>query len=364
MPIQVSSESGRASRRPRFAAARVTAAAAVAVAAAAMVAGAAGPALAAPAGTAPSVVTGHSAAQPSIKGGVSAAAKFWTRSRMLSARSAQAIVAKRGASVPNVSRPTGKAGKVAAAVPSQAGRSSKSAIRPDTGPIGGPWPGNPNLPPATTTGRVFFTTNGGRESWSCSGSLVNSAGKNEVFTAGHCVFGNLGGEAPGEGWHSNWVFVPGYNNGSAPHGVWTARQLWTLTAYYQTQSESYDMGAVVLNANAYGQQAVNLLGGQGLAWNWPADLYVYDFGYPAAPPFNGSVLDYCSGYEFNWPYYASTMGLNCNFTPGSSGGPWLAFFNGELGYVNGVNAFGYTSLPGYIFSPYFGTDAYDLYLAA
>ena len=56
--------------------------------------------------------------------------------------------------------------------------------------------------------------------------------------------------------------------------------------------------------------------------------------------------------------------MNCNFTPGSSGGPWLAFFNGEFGYVNGVNAFSYTSIPGYIFSPYFGTDAYDLYLAA
>ena len=29
-----------------------------------------------------------------------------------------------------------------------------------------------------------------------------------------------------------------------------------------------------------------------------------------------------------------------------------------------MNAFSYTSIPGYIFSPYFGTDAYDLYLAA
>jgi hypothetical protein len=69
----------------------------------------------------------------------------------------------------------------------------------------------------------------------------------------------------------------------------------------------------------------------------------------------------CWGYEFNWPYYAGTMGLHC---AGYGGGPWLAFFNGEFGYVNGVTAFSYSSIPGYSFSPYFGTDAYDLYLAA
>ena len=81
-------------------------------------------------------------------------------------------------------------------------------------------------------------------------------------------------------------------------------------------------------------------------------------------PFNGTVLDYCSDPEFGWPYVASTMGMACNFTGGSSGGPWLVFFGGEFGYINGVNAFKYASLPSYIFSPYFGTDAYNLYLAA
>jgi hypothetical protein len=89
--------------------------------------------------------------------------------------------------------------------------------------------------------------------------------------------------------------------------------LWTLTAYIQTQSESYDMGAAVLNANAYGQQAVNLLGGQG--------------------------------------------------SPGT-GRPTCLSTTRLFGYVNGVTAFSYTSIPGYSFSPYFGTDAYDLYLAA
>jgi hypothetical protein len=55
------------------------------------------------------------------------------------------------------------------------------------------------------------------------------------------------------------------------------------------------------------------------------------------------------------------MGLPCNFTSGSSGGPWLMSFNGEFGYIDGVTDFIYSSLPGYIFSAYFGNNAESLY---
>ena len=88
---------------------------------------------------------------------------------------------------------------------------------------------------------------------------------------------------------------------------------------------------------------------------------MYDFGYPAAAPFNGQTLQYCNGSEFNWAEVSSTMGLACNFTGGSSGGPWLMNFNGEFGYIDGVNDFVYSSLPGYIFSAYFGNNADALY---
>jgi V8-like Glu-specific endopeptidase len=238
--------------------------------------------------------------------------------------------------------------------------SAANGARPEAGSVGSAWPGSSSLPPATTTGRVFFTTRNG-EDWSCSGSTVNSAGKDSVITAGHCVYGSLGGEVPGEGWHTNWMFVPDYSNGRAPYGIWTAKELWTPTSYYVNQDEGDDMGGAVINTNAYGQHIVNVVGGQGIAWNYPASESVYDFGYPAGAPFNGATLQYCNGSEFNWSGIANTMGLPCNFTGGSSGGPWLMSFNGEFGYVNGVNDFGYTSLPGYIFAAYFGNNAASLY---
>jgi hypothetical protein len=351
-----------------------TRAAAVMVAAAAMVAGIGGPAFARSASAptpAPAGVSVHQVGSPSAN---ASTVRYWTRDRMLSARSANVGIVRPGPRTPaGPPAPSGPAGRVGGAAPSQAltggvqhlTRSARAGVAPRSGPIGSPWTGNFYLPPATTTGKVFFTTtgNGRTENWVCSGSTVNSNGKDVVFTAGHCVYGSLGGEVPGERWHTNWVFVPDYWYGYAPYGVWTAKNLATLTNYYVYQDEGDDIGAAVMNTNTYGQHIVNVVGGQGLAWNWPASEYVYDFGYPAAPPFNGLSLQYCNGYEFGWPYVSSTMGLNCNFTGGSSGGPWLAFFGGEFGYVNGVNDFGYTSLPGYIFSAYFGTNADNLYNA-
>jgi V8-like Glu-specific endopeptidase len=290
---------------------------------------------------------------------------------MLSARNADSITS---AFAPDAhaapARPSGPAGRVAGTTPVQslAGPSqripapARSGVAPKSGQVGSGWPGNFYQPPATTTGKVFFTTYNGQR-WVCSASTVNSNGKDAVITAGHCVYGSMGGEVPGEGWHSNWMFVPDYYYGYAPYGVWTASQLWTLTNYVYNQDEGDDIGAVVINTNAYGQHIVNVVGGQGFAWNFSPYQYLYDFGYPAAAPFNGLSLQYCNGYEFSWPYVSSTMGLACNFTGGSSGGPWLMWFNGEFGYINGVNDFGYSSLPGDIFSAYFGNNADALYNA-
>ena len=296
---------------------------------------------------------------------------YWTRARLLSARDADTIKSASATdSRAALARVSGPAGHVAGATPDQAlaGPSqripapARPGVRPESGSVGSPWTGNFGAPPATTTGKVFFTTRNG-EGWQCSASTVNSNGKNAVITAGHCVYGSLGGEVPGETWHTNWVFIPDYDNGYAPYGEWTDRQLWTLTSYVNNQDEGDDIGAAVVNTNSYGQHIVNVVGGQGFAWNWPSSEYVYDFGYPAAAPFNGETLQYCNGSEFSDPYISSTMGLDCNFTGGSSGGPWLMDFNGEFGYINGVNDFGITSISGEIFSAYFGNNADALYNA-
>jgi V8-like Glu-specific endopeptidase len=325
-------------------------------------------------------VTGHYvSASGSSAAAARAAAAFWTRSRMLSARDADILTAKPGTIVNQATRtskptPAGRPAEVAGTAPTQALAGGIRTVpgggrmTPMTGSAGSPWAGNFYLPPATTTGKVFFdTTAGGRtEYWVCSGSTVNSNGKDIVMTAGHCVYGSLGGQVPGEGWHANWVFVPDYDNGYAPYGMWTASQLWTLNNYISNggslADEGDDIGAVVMNTNSSGQHIVNVVGGQGIRWNYPDNQFVYDFGYPAESPFNGLVLDDCTGSQVDESSIeANNMGLSCNFTGGSSGGPWLSAFGGEFGYINGVNDWNAYALPGVMLSAYFGNNAGNLY---
>ena len=47
-------------------------------------------------------------------------------------------------------------------------------------------------------------------------------------------------------------------------------------------------------------------------------------------------------------------------TGGSSGGPWVVGLGGG-NYVNSVTSYGYSSLPGVLFGPYFGDGAINLY---
>ena len=223
--------------------------------------------------------------------------------------------------------------------------------------------GAPNYPywafAARTAGKVFFTNTSNGLNYVCSGTVVNSEGKSSVWTAGHCVHGGRG-----RTWHANWVFVPSYANGSAPYGRWTARQLWTTSGWAGGSEWAGDMGVSIMNTLA-GWRIASYLGGQGITWNQSKRLGVTDFGYPAATPFNGQTLFTCGDTTFpEWEFTfwsAETLGLSCNMTGGSSGGGWLAFFNGSVGYLNGNNSFKYTNDPSRIYSPYYDGTASSLY---
>ncbi|GAA2574805.1 peptidase [Actinomadura fulvescens] len=221
---------------------------------------------------------------------------------------------------------------------------------------GSPWTGGGAV--TRTGGRVFFTYQG--RTASCSGDAVTSTNKSTVITAGHCV--KLGGA-----WHTNWVFVPGYNNGNTPHGTWTAARTLATPQWTASENISYDVGAAVVN-QLDGQRLTDVVGGQGIAFNQPRGQAMYAFGYPAAAPYDGSRLIYCSGTTINDFLGQSTIGLRCNMTGGSSGGPWFQSFNESTGagIQNSVNSYKYNLpfLNAYMFGPYFGTDAQNLYNTA
>ena len=160
--------------------------------------------------------------------------------------------------------------------------------------------------------------------------------------------------------------MPAYSNGSAPYGYWTARQLWSMTNWMNSSEWASDMGAAVMNTN-YGWRIADYLGSQGITWNQSKYIYVTSFGYPADWPFNGQTLWNCAGGTFpEWVvlfWSSETIGLPCDMTGGSSGGGWLAFFNGTTGYIDGHNDFKYNNNPNTMYSPYYDDTASSLYNA-
>lgn len=205
--------------------------------------------------------------------------------------------------------------------------------------------------PYSTVGKVFFRKDG--VGYVCSGS---SAAGRAVWTAGHCVFNNATGR-----WHTNWVFVPAYKDGSAPLGQWAAQELWTLNAY-MGGNQAFDIGMAVVYRNGYGYKLSQWVGWLGYMANYSRYQTFTALGYPQEYPFNGQRMFGCySGVNrFDYSLNPASTGINCNMTRGSSGGPWVVGFGGG-NYVNSVTSYGYSSLPGVLFGPYFGDGAINLY---
>ena len=331
-----------------------TAAAAVALLATALTAGASAATgsdvVSGPAGLSPEVAaTAHGSG---VDAHEQALAAYWTPERMRTARPESEIPAvKNQKTAPAATRgPAGPAGQVGAAAPKAEPKGAAVAGGQDVAPAAY-YPGYPvGHPVARTYGKVFFTSLG--LDYVCSATVVNTEGKSEVWTAGHCV-------SDGGAWNTNWTFVPNYASGSAPYGYWYGYQLWTTTAWFNNNSDfANDVGSAVLYRNN-GWRITDYLGGQGIAWNYPIGQYVYAFGYPQAAPFTGCCLTAENGATYNGG--GGTIFMVNYMTGGSSGGAWLMSFDGNWGYINGHNDFKYNATPQYMYSPYYGNQVLNLY---
>jgi V8-like Glu-specific endopeptidase len=91
--------------------------------------------------------------------------------------------------------------------------------------------------PYRAVGRLFFKV--GQNAFFCSASLIK---KGLIVTAGHCVtqFG-------AKSYYSDWQFVPGYRDGSAPYGIWTVAQAYVLTSYFDGTDSCQQKGVVCQN---------------------------------------------------------------------------------------------------------------------
>ncbi|MFE9766055.1 trypsin-like serine peptidase [Streptomyces sp. NPDC005808] len=212
----------------------------------------------------------------------------------------------------------------------------------------------------TTAGKVFFQNATG-STYTCSATVANSDNKSVVLTAGHCVVNASTGEV-----YKNWVFIPGYANGTRPFGTFTARSLLFDTDYVSSAGNAnWDFAFAVLGT-VNSRTLVDTVGAQGVAFNSANGQHVHSFGYGgSSAEGSGERLNHCEGDEFiDAGRVGSTMwGIDCVQTGGSSGGGFLSGFDTSTGsgYLIGNIS---VSAGNNEYHPVLGDEALDIYRQA
>ena len=128
--------------------------------------------------------------------------------------------------------------------------------------------------PYSTVGVLFFKQHDGL--YRCSAASI---GNNAIWTAGHCIHA---GDGTDDGWSKDVIFVPAYNNGEAPFGVWKAFTVLTHQEWEMDGDLRYDIGGVVLERNALGETISEVVGSLGFSANLDNNRHWFNLGYPAA----------------------------------------------------------------------------------
>ncbi|MGK5638425.1 trypsin-like serine peptidase [Streptomyces sp. URMC 126] len=197
-----------------------------------------------------------------------------------------------------------------------------------TGPLAKPWKGVR----MKTVGRLFFVNASGEDTW-CTATAVRGGNRSVVMAAAHCV------RRPASPFntYTDLVFVPGYDKGKRPYGVFPVSG--TVTPASWAKDAVGDVAALTVDP-VKGKKLTDAVGGQSIAFDRKPGVKVTSFGYPASRPQRGEELLTCAGTTKAGP--GDELVMPCDMAGGSSGGPWLAGFDAKsgLGTLVSVNSHG------------------------
>lgn len=183
-------------------------------------------------------------------------------------------------------------------------------------------------PVPSTVGKVFFRSAADGKDHVCTAATINTAKKNLVETAAHCVY------SVNKGWNSNILFSPKYYNGPSSYGTYSWSTARTFTTYMSTGNSNYDQAFVAFYPRN-GVQLVNAVGGNGFMYGVSTvQTGVRIWGYPVEGKYAGYTTPlYCDGSTRTGSNPRDAM-MTCDMTGGASGGPWLKNrISVDLGYV-------------------------------
>jgi V8-like Glu-specific endopeptidase len=173
-------------------------------------------------------------------------------------------------------------------------------------------------------GALFTTSHGKLADHFCTGSVVNSPGGDLVITAAHCVSGISG-----------LVFVPGYDRGATPYGVWRVTKVYTDPSWQASSDPDDDVAFVQVSQPGSMVPIEDVTGAEQLATGTAARQLVEVIGYPEG----GDEAIACQ----NWTRepMSDQLEFDCGgYTDGTSGGPFLADVNSLTGQGTVVGVIG------------------------
>ncbi len=188
----------------------------------------------------------------------------------------------------------------------------------------------------------------------CTASVVASPGQNLLMTAAHCIY-----DASNGGYAQDVVFVPGYHDGKAPYGVWTAERMLVSPQWANGANPDYDVGFIVLRP-LHGRNVQRVLGANEPGWNPGYASLVRVTGYPSNTDSPVTCVNRASRES------ATQVEFDCDgFAGGTSGGPWVlqppspSQAATVIGVIGGYQEGGDSASVS--FSPYFGSGIRQLY---
>ena len=163
----------------------------------------------------------------------------------------------------------------------------------------------------STVGALFTVSAGGQlQNHFCTASVVDSPAGNLIVTAAHC----MQGQHPG-----HIVFVPGYEAGLAPYGLWTVTKVIEDQPWLASGDPDDDFAFLVVSQRGSKVPVQSLTGGELVVAGEPAGRSVVVAGYPNVENTSVSCKNTVSAFS------ATQFEFDCDgFTDGTSGSPLLA----------------------------------------
>ncbi len=203
-------------------------------------------------------------------------------------------------------------------------------------------------------GALFSTDGGQLGTHFCTASVVDSAAGDLIVTAAHCLNGYPATNPTG------LVFVPGYDNGTAPYGAWTVTRIFVDAAWASAADPDDDVAFLVVAQAGSNARIENVTGAEHLGIGQPATGSVRVIGYPDTRDQPISCQNRTRAFG------PSEMEFDCDsYTDGTSGGPFLAGVDpatGEetvIGVIGGYQQGG--DSPDVSYSARFGPQVQTLY---